>query len=94
MDNFGLLLLQTILLTIINAMVAGYMAHQMTVYLLIKIEEEDYRERNVLTMCYINDMKFEDIAEKLNYNHDYVRRLHGRGINKLRELFADRIADM
>lgn len=40
MDNFGLLLLQTILLTVINAMVAGYMAHQMTVYLLIKIEEE------------------------------------------------------
>lgn len=55
---------------------------------------EDYRERNVLTMCYINDMKFEDIAEKLNYNHDYVRRLHGRGISKLREVFADEIAKM
>ncbi len=40
MDNFYLLLLQTILLTVINAMVAGYLAHQMTVYLLIKIEEE------------------------------------------------------
>ena len=55
---------------------------------------EDYRERNVLTMCYINDMKFEDIAEKLNYNHDHVRRLHGRGISKLREVFADEIAKM
>lgn len=40
MNNFGLLLLQTILLTIINAMVAGYLAHQMTVYLLVKIDEE------------------------------------------------------
>ncbi|MDY6291710.1 MAG: DUF4406 domain-containing protein [Succiniclasticum sp.] len=55
---------------------------------------EDYRERNVLTMCYINGMKFEDIAEKLNYNHDHVRRLHGRGISKLREVFADEIAKM
>lgn len=40
MNNFGLLLLQTILLTIINAMVAGYLAHQMTVYILVKIDEE------------------------------------------------------
>lgn len=55
---------------------------------------EDLRERNVLTMCYINGMRFEEIAKKLNYNPDHVRRLHGRGINKLRELFADRIADM
>ena len=92
MDNFGLLLLQTILLTVINAMVAGYMAHQMTVYLLIKIEEEDYRERNVLTMCYINNMQLEAIAEKLNYSLDHVKRLHGRGIGKLREVFADEIA--
>lgn len=40
MNNFVLLLLQTILLTIINAMVAGYLAHQMTMYLLVKIDEE------------------------------------------------------
>ena len=53
---------------------------------------EDYRERNVLTMCYINDMQFEAIAEKLNYSLDHVKRLHGRGIGKLREVFADEIA--
>lgn len=52
---------------------------------------EDYRERNVLTMCYINDMQFEAIAEKLNYSLDHVKRLHGRGIGKLREVFADEI---
>ena len=55
---------------------------------------EDLRERNVLTMCYINGMWLEEIAKKLNYNPDHVRRLHRRGINKLRELFADKIADM
>lgn len=53
---------------------------------------EDYRERNVLTMCYINNMQFEAIAEKLNYSLDHVKRLHGRGIGKLREVFADEIA--
>ena len=46
---------------------------------------EDYRERNVLTMCYINGMSFEQIAEELNYDPVYVRRLHGWGINTLRE---------
>ena len=53
---------------------------------------EDYRERNVLTMCYINDMKFEDIAEKLNYDPVHVRRLHGWAISKLRELMINQNA--
>ena len=55
---------------------------------------EDFRERNVLTMCYLNDMQFEAIAEKLNYSLDHIKRLHRRGIGKLRELFADEIAKM
>ena len=55
---------------------------------------EDYQERQVLGLRYINGMKFEDIAKKLNYNQDHVKRLHGWGINKLRELFADKIAKM
>ncbi|MBQ8919452.1 MAG: DUF4406 domain-containing protein [Acidaminococcaceae bacterium] len=46
---------------------------------------EDYLERNVLTMYYINGMSFEQIAEELNYDPVYVRRLHGWGINTLRE---------
>lgn len=53
---------------------------------------KDYQERQVLSLRYINGMKFEAIAEKLNYNQDHVKRLHGWGINKLRELFADKIA--
>ena len=55
---------------------------------------EDLRERNVLTMCYINDMRFEEIGAKLNYSLDHVKRLHRRGIDKLRDLFADEIAKM
>ena len=48
----------------------------------------DYRERSVLGLCYLNGLTFEQIAEKLNYNHDYVRRLHGRAIDKLREIWV------
>ena len=55
---------------------------------------EDYRERNVLTRCYLNDMKFEDIAKELSYEYGYVRKLHRRGINKLRELFTKEIEEM
>lgn len=55
---------------------------------------EDYRERNVLTRCYLNDMKFEDIAKELNYEYGYVRKLHRWGINKLRELFTKEIEEM
>ena len=49
---------------------------------------EDYRERQVLGLCYLNGMRFEGIAEKLNYDPVHVRRLHSWGINKLRELFV------
>lgn len=55
---------------------------------------EDFRERNVLTLCYLNDMKFEDIAKELSYEYGYVRKLHRWGINKLRELFSDEIEKM
>ena len=55
---------------------------------------EDYRERQVLGMCYINGMRFEKIAMKLNYDPAYVRRFHSWGINKLRELFVDEIAKL
>ena len=50
---------------------------------------EDLRERSVLTLCYINGMGLEAVAEELNYNYDYVRRLHGRAVNKLREIIKD-----
>ena len=55
---------------------------------------QDYRERQVLSMCYINGMRFEKIARKLNYDPAYVRRFHSWGINKLRELFVDEIAKL
>lgn len=54
---------------------------------------EDYRERQVLGLCYINGMRFEKIAEKLNYDTVHVRRLHSWGINKLRELFVKNNAE-
>ena len=55
---------------------------------------EDFRERNVLTLCYLNNKKFEDIAQELNYEYGYVRKLHRWGINKLRELFEIEITKM
>ena len=55
---------------------------------------QDFQERDVLTLCYLNDMKFEDIAKELNYEYGYVRKLHRWGINKLRELFAKEITKM
>ena len=55
---------------------------------------EDFRERNVLTLCYLNNMKFEDIAQELNYEYGYVRKLHRWGINKLRELFEKEITKL
>lgn len=55
---------------------------------------EDLRERNVLTMCYINGMRFEEIAANLDYSLVHVKRFHRRGIGKLRDLFADEIAKM
>ena len=50
---------------------------------------EDFRIRNVLVWCYLNGLRFEDVAEKLNYNYDYVRRLHGIGIDQLRVLIKN-----
>lgn len=55
---------------------------------------KDFRIRNVLTECYLNGLRFEEVAKELNYNYDYVRRLHGIGINTLRVLFKDEIAKM
>lgn len=55
---------------------------------------DDFREREVLTLCYLNDMKFEDISEKMNYEYGYIRKYHMWGINKLRELFASEIEKM
>ena len=49
----------------------------------------DYRERSVLGLCYLNGLQFEEIAKKLNYDHAYVRKLHGRAIDKLREMMAE-----
>ena len=53
---------------------------------------EDFREREVLTLCYINDMQFEAIGKKLNYSLDHVKRIHRNGINKLRELLQEKLA--
>ena len=52
---------------------------------------DDYRERSVLGLCYLNGLTFEKISEKLNYDYAYVRRLHGRAIDKLREIWAQAV---
>lgn len=52
---------------------------------------DDFRERSVLGLCYLNGLTFEQIAEKLNYDYAYVRRLHGRTIDKLREIWAEAV---
>lgn len=40
-------------------------------------------QRNVLRLRYINGMKWEQIAVKLNYDYRWVLRLHGMALNKI-----------
>lgn len=50
---------------------------------------DDYREQNVLGLCYLNGLQFEQIAEILNYDYGYVRKLHGRAVSKLQEIMTE-----
>lgn len=47
---------------------------------------KDYPVRNVLTQRYLNGKKLEDVARDLSFEYGYVRKLHGIGINQLREI--------
>jgi DNA-directed RNA polymerase specialized sigma24 family protein len=40
----------------------------------------DPRERKVLTLRYINGLRWEEIAVQLNYHYRWVLELHGRGL--------------
>ena len=43
----------------------------------------DPRERKVLTLRYINGLRWEEIAVRLNYDYRWVLRLHGKALEKL-----------
>lgn len=44
---------------------------------------EDATLRSILTMRYIEMLKWEEIAVQLNYDYRHVLRLHGEALNKL-----------
>lgn len=47
---------------------------------------DSFLERAVLEMRYIDNMKFEEIAEKLNYSLPHVFTIHAAGLRHLREI--------
>lgn len=44
---------------------------------------EDVTLRSILTMRYLEMLKWEEIAVQLNYDYRHVLRLHGEALNKL-----------
>lgn len=44
---------------------------------------EDVTLRGILTMRYLETLKWEEIAVQLNYDYRHVLRLHGEALNKL-----------
>ena len=44
------------------------------------------RQREALTLYYIEEKKYEDICEIMNMNYQSVRNLMHRGLTKLRSL--------
>ena len=44
------------------------------------------RQREALTLYYIEEKKYEDICEIMNMNYQSVRNLMYRGLTKLRDL--------
>ena len=47
---------------------------------------EDFRERNVLQLRYVEGLNWYQISEKLYMNRRWVTRLHGRALKNLLEL--------
>lgn len=46
---------------------------------------QDSRCRIVLSMYYLSNLTFEEIAENVHYSYRWVRRIHKKGIKELRE---------
>lgn len=57
-------------------------------YFLVKrlLEQLSPRQREALTLYYIEERKYEDICEIMNMNYQSVRNLMHRGLTKLRSL--------
>ena len=55
---------------------------------------EDYRERNVLQLRYIEGLDWYSISEKLYMNRRWVTRLHGRALKNLLKLAPKSPTDM
>lgn len=44
---------------------------------------DDYTERNVLNLRYLNCMKWEAVADRLTYDVSWVHRIHNRALQHL-----------
>ena len=44
----------------------------------------DIRLRTILALRYINGMKFDEIAVKMNYDYTWIWRLHGYALSKIK----------
>ena len=62
--------------------------HRKNEFFLIKrlLNQLSPRQREALTLYYIEEKKYEDICEIMNMNYQSVRNLMYRGLTKLRDL--------
>lgn len=52
---------------------------------------DNQEERSIVGLCYLNGLSFKQIAKKMNFEYGYVRKMHGRAIDKLREILEEAV---
>ncbi len=55
----------------------------------IILEVEDYILRTILTERYINGLKWEQIAETLDYTPRHIQRLHNKALEAVQGIFNE-----
>lgn len=52
---------------------------------------DDNRYMNILYMRYVQLKKFSYISDKLGYDYDYIRALHGEALGYFESIYADEL---